>query len=353
MHRNLLTPCVFPMRTIMKRIAMLGIVFLLATSAAMAQQRGGHGQREGRGQPEGRQAGVAAAGATAKPAIKPTHADVVYVTRGNQDLKLDAYLADSDKPTPAMVYIHGGGWRGGGKALGTRFPMFLLEQGRKAGISIFSIQYRLTGVEPHPAQRLDCERAIQFIRYKAKEWNIDPERIGVMGNSAGAHLSLLIGLRDDQVDPKSSDPVQRQSTRVSCIVNCSGCVDLRLFGQMLVDHPSFRMYLDVEPGTRPDDIPDELIADASPLTFATRDDPPVLTLHGAEDTLVSPEQAKLLDARLKELGVPSTLTMLDGVGQGIFPAMTAKQKKDAMEFIRRHLLAPLPKEEGVIDTSIT
>ena len=162
------------MRTIMKRIAMLGIVFLLATSAALAQQRGGRGQREGLGKPKGRQAGVAAAGATAEPAIKPTHADVVYVARGSQELKLDAYLAESDKPTPVMVYIHGGGWRGGGKALGTRFPMFLLEQGRKAGISIFSIQYRLTGVEPHPAQRLDCERAIQFIRYKAKEWNIDP-----------------------------------------------------------------------------------------------------------------------------------------------------------------------------------
>ena len=318
----------------MKRIAMLGVVILLAmftTFAAPAQQRGARGQRAGR------RAAVAPANATAAPAIKPTHADVVYVTRGSQDLKLDAYLADSDKPTPAMVYIHGGGWRGGGKG-GPRFPMFLVEQGRKAGISIFSIEYRLTGVQPHPAQKLDCERAIQFIRYKAKEWNIDPARIGVMGNSAGAHLSLLIGLRDDQADPESDDPVQRQSTRVSCIVNCSGCVEFRSFGQMLVDHPSFRMYLDVEPGTRHEDIPDELIADVSPLTFATEDDPPVLTVHGTEDTLVSPEQAKLLDARLKELGVPSTLMMLEGVGHGIFPAMTAEQKKDVMDFIKRHLL---------------
>src|SRR5262245_4805795 len=126
---------------------------------------------------------------------------------------LDLWKARAEKPTPLVVFIHGGGFRGGDKK---NLPLPLLDRCLKAGLSVASINYRLSQHAPFPAPMHDSARAIQFFRSKAKDWNLDPARIACTGSSAGAGISLWLAFHDDLADPKSTDPVARQSTRLSC-----------------------------------------------------------------------------------------------------------------------------------------
>jgi len=160
-----------------------------------------------------------AAAPPAKPAVPkraPTLANVPYGTHERQ--VMDFYKADSAKPTPLLFFIHGGGWVAGDKA-----GVGELEACLKAGISVVSINYRyswqaqLAGVMPPVQWPLeDAARALQFVRSKAGEWNIDKQRIGASGGSAGACSSLYLAFHDDMADPKSSDPIARESTRLWC-----------------------------------------------------------------------------------------------------------------------------------------
>ncbi|MDR3636984.1 MAG: alpha/beta hydrolase [Isosphaeraceae bacterium] len=148
----------------------------------------------------------------------PTHADVPYGDHPRQ--VLDFYRAESDRPTPLVVFIHGGGWVNGDK-LGVGAPT--VDRFRKEGISVAAINYRFTtqadeaGVKPPVKWPLeDAARALQFVRSKAKEWNIDKARVGATGGSAGACSSLWLAFHDDLAKPDSSDPVARESTRLTC-----------------------------------------------------------------------------------------------------------------------------------------
>ncbi|MEO6787553.1 MAG: alpha/beta hydrolase [Chthoniobacteraceae bacterium] len=150
--------------------------------------------------------------------IAPTFANVAYGPHERQ--VLDFYQAKSDKPTPLLFFIHGGGWVAGDKAGRTGASV---KQYLAAGISVVSINYRyswqaqIAGVKPPVKAPLeDAARALQFVRSKAKEWNIDKARIGASGGSAGACSSLWLAFHSDMADPKSKDPVARESTRLWC-----------------------------------------------------------------------------------------------------------------------------------------
>ncbi len=149
----------------------------------------------------------------AKPAqpapIAPTLADVSYGP--HPENVLDFWKAEGDGPRPLHVYIHGGGWRIGTKATSPRQMEPFLEK----GISCASIHYRLTPDHPLPAPVHDAARAIQFIRSKADEWNIDPDKIALTAGSAGACTSMWLLMHDDLADPDAEDPVLRESTRVT------------------------------------------------------------------------------------------------------------------------------------------
>ena len=158
--------------------------------------------------------------APAKPPLpplpEPTEANVAYGKHRRQ--VLDFWKAKSDKPTPLLFFIHGGGWVAGDKAR----PGSLV-QCLDAGISVVSINYRYNtqaqqeGIKPPVQWPLgDAARALQFVRSKAKEWNIDKERIGASGGSAGACSSLWLAFHNDMADPKSTDPIARESTRLWC-----------------------------------------------------------------------------------------------------------------------------------------
>ena len=151
-------------------------------------------------------------------AIEPTMKDVAYGSHPKQ--KLHFWKAASDKPTPVLFFIHGGGWSGGNRSSGLAT---LLPEMLKNGISVVSVEYRFINeatadkvVPPVKGPLSDAARALQFVRSKAAEWNIDKERIGASGGSAGACTSLWLAFHDDMADSKSADPVARESTRLWC-----------------------------------------------------------------------------------------------------------------------------------------
>ena len=162
-------------------------------------------------------AAEAPAGRKAEPPQRPpTFANVAYGSHERQ--VLDFWRAESPQPAPLVLHIHGGGWVNGDKA---RVPA--LERYVAAGISVVSINYRFVtqairaGVEPPVRWPLeDAARALQFVRSRAAEWNLDPARIGATGASAGACSSLWLAFHNDLADPASPDPVARQSTRLRC-----------------------------------------------------------------------------------------------------------------------------------------
>jgi len=129
------------------------------------------------------------------------------------------WRAKSDKPTPLLFYIHGGGWANGDRSSVNG----LLKSCLEAGISVVSVEYRYIKdatadgvVPPVKGPMLDCARALQLVRSKAKEWNLDKTKIALAGGSAGACTSLWIAFHDDLADPNSADPISRESTRVTC-----------------------------------------------------------------------------------------------------------------------------------------
>ncbi|MBP87941.1 MAG: lipase [Planctomycetaceae bacterium] len=221
--------------------------------------------------------------ADAAKGIKPTHAELSY---GPHKMNvLDFYKAEGDGPRPLLVYIHGGGWIGGDKKRGeASFKPFL-----DKGISYAAVNYRLTGEASLPAPVHDAARAIQFIRSKAKEWNIDKKRIALTGGSAGACTSMWILLHDDLADPKADDLVQRESTRVTAAAVAGGqtSIDPKVIepwlGPNVLKHNMINMA--VGERTIADALANyekhrKLYIEFSPYNHLTDDDPPLLMTYG-------------------------------------------------------------------------
>lgn len=264
-----------------------------------------------------------------------TYRDIAY-DDDDPAQRVDVYLAKSDKPTPAMIFIHGGGWRAGSKSNVPRWLKRFVAEGQ---LSLVSVEYRFTNVKTHPAQVDDCLRAVQFVRHNAAKWNIDPKRLGVTGGSAGGHLSAYVALHDDAAKPDSTDPVERESSRVACAVPFAGPTDWSLLSTIEHRHPAYRQLIGYEPGTPADKMSPELMKDVSPITFASKDDPPMLQVHGDKDDIVPIEHALRLHEKLQSLGVSSELVVIPGGNHGVAGAGDAVTAR-ATAFVRQHLLSP-------------
>lgn len=265
----------------------------------------------------------------------PTHQNVAY-DDDHKSQCLDVYLVKSNQPTPAVVYIHGGGWRAGSK---NRIPGWLQGFVSRNEASVISVEYRFTDVKTHPAQVNDCLRAIQFVRSKAGEWNIDPQRIAVTGGSAGGHLSAYVALHDDVADTDSDDPVEKFSSRVSCAVSFAGPTDWKLLSSIDHRHPAYRQLIGYQPGTPADKLSARLVADVSPITFASKDDPPLMQVHGDRDDIVPPEHAINLNEKLKTVGVTTELVIVPGGNHGVAGADNNITERPTA-FVRKHLMIP-------------
>lgn len=250
----------------------------------------------------------------------PDHADVAY---GPYDRNvLDLWLAQGEGPRPLAVFIHGGGWTSGDKSMVNRHDLAgLLE----TGISVAAVNYRYSTQAPYPAPMTDAGRAIQFLRYHADRYNLDPERVAAWGGSAGAATSMWLAFHDDLADPEAEDPVLRQSTRLAAIAPHAGPTRLYPLGEeehlgpAVTRHPAIMNLFGV---TDPDELNTpgvrEQMVEASPITHLTADDPPAwlsynLPLRPIDET-TSPEDVAhhplhgvWLKQAMDELGIECVL----------------------------------------------
>ena len=229
-------------------------------------------------------------------AVKPTLDDVKY---GNHARNvLDFYQAKSDQPTPLVIYIHGGGFVGGSKRMNPRQLQLFLD----AGISVAAIHYRFINGKDIllPEPQRDGARAVQFLRSKAKEWNLDPKRVACYGGSAGAGISMWIGFHDDLADPQSDDPVERESTRIQAIGTFGGQstydpIKIKaLIGGRAWEHPSiFKAYglATTEEALHPTPEKQKRYDESSAITHLTKEDPPLYMVYSEADGPL-PENAR-------------------------------------------------------------
>ncbi len=267
-----------------------------------------------------------------------TELDIAYAHTNHPRQRLDLYLPQrrtSKKPLPVIAYIHGGAWLGGDKRGGRRWLQSLVESGDYAGVSI---GYRLSQHARWPAQIHDCKAAIRWIRAHAEQFDLDPDRIGVMGTSAGGHLVAMLGTSGGVAELEGELGADGDaSSRVTCVIDFFGPSDLLTIG----DPPS---RIDHNAADSPES---KLIGgplrskpraarSASPTTFVSEDDPPFLIVHGSDDLTVPYQQSVVLREALGQVGVEVALiTMQDG-GHGRFrnPALEQRMRT----FWDKHLL---------------
>ncbi len=201
--------------------------------------------------------------------------------------RLDLWMADGEGPRPLLVFIHGGGFRGGDKS---NVDIGLLRGCLEAGITFAAVNYRFSQMAIYPAPMHDCARAIQHIRLNAEKWNIDPAHVAATGGSAGAGISEWLAFHDDMADPEAEDPVARQSTRLSCAIakSAQSTYDPRVIKEIIPGNAYKESALIQLFGLPPDwnwdrdevdAETDALIRDGSPINHLSEGDAPVFVFH--------------------------------------------------------------------------
>jgi acetyl esterase/lipase len=210
--------------------------------------------------------------------------------------------AESDKPRPAIVVVHGGGWIEGDKSSFStpknRPPGNIIDFAR-LGFVAATVNYRLAREAPFPAAVHDCKNAVRFLRANAGKYDIDPDRIGVWGNSAGGHLALLLGMTDRDASLEGDGPYQDQSSRVHAVVSDSGPIDL------IATHEAGTLRGVVEQfmGGPPDDRRIGDYKKASPSHRISKQIPPVLLIYGEDDNQVGVDTSDRFVLELGKSGI--------------------------------------------------
>jgi len=258
--------------------------------------------------------------------------DLPYAGTDNPRQRLDLYLPkarDKDKPSPVIVFIHGGAWQAGDKRGGYRMISTLVESGEYVGVSV---GYSLSSEAIWPAQIHDCKAAIRWLRGNAQKYNLDPDRIGVTGTSAGGHLVAMLGTSGGVADleGKLGDHLNA-SSRVDCVVDQFGPTDLLAMGGSHDNANSPESKLVGGPVQEHRDA----ARSASPTSYVSRDDPPFLFIHGTDDPAVPFNQSELLHAALQKVGVESLLIPVQGGGHGNFGGNEMARRM--RQFFDKHL----------------
>lgn len=279
----------------------------------------------------------------------PTVADFAYAMESERQ-KFDFWQAKSDSPTPVVLLIHGGGWMGGDK---TGYGTPAIKPYLDAGISVAAINYRFIPqamehkVEPPvKACVTDAGRALQTIRAKSKEWNVDPQRVGATGTSAGACTSLWLALHDDLADPKSADPIARQSTRLTCaaVSGAQTSLDSKELREWIPNsiYGGHAFGFQAKGRSRAEEF-EHLIANRekvlpwikeySPIEHVSKDDPQIALFYTGEEPVVGsspkdPTHSGVMGVKLKE--------RLDAVGVDtvlVHPGKTHPNYKSAADYL--------------------
>jgi acetyl esterase/lipase len=250
--------------------------------------------------------------------------DVVYAAPEGVEVRLDLRLPKTRGPWPLVVTVHGGGWREGDKAFFDLSPFL-------PGYAVASINYRLYPAFRFPAMIEDVKSALRFLRAHAAEYGIDPDRVAIVGQSAGGHLAALAALADETAGWDVGENLG-ESSRVDAAVVLAGPSDLaRTFPLEWVSDLVLGVF-----GV-------EQWPAGSPVTWADAGDPPLLVVHGEEDPIVPVEQARLLHEAVQAAGGDSTLVVVRNAGHafesvGGTPSLTGSALVGVVrEFLDRHL----------------
>ena len=234
--------------------------------------------------------------------------DVVYGGANNTALKLDVwYPRDNDKPTPVVVYIHGGGWIFGSKEGAVYQLLPYLERGWRA----VNVEYRMAGNSLAPGAVEDTRCALRWIMRNAAQYKFDTSKIVLTGHSAGGHLSLITAML-----PKGTPIDNRcygdEELKVAAVVNWYGITDVN----DLIAGPNVKNYAAMWMGAMPN--AQEVARSVSPLTYVGRSTPPVITIHGDKDDVVPYSHATRLHRELDKAKVRNKLVTINGGGHGMF-----------------------------------
>jgi acetyl esterase/lipase len=252
-----------------------------------------------------------------------------YIEGGHEQNRLDLYLPEKAVgPLPLVVWVHGGGWQGGSKEGCPAVPL------AAKGYAVASINYRLSQHAVFPAQIEDCKAAIRWLRANAAKYHLDPDHVGVGGDSAGGHLVALLGTTGDVKELEGNGGNLDQSSRVQCVVDWFGPTDFVAWP------PDFNKtvysFITALIGGPANENP-EKARKASSITYVDKDAAPFLILHGDKDNVVPLAQSEDLAKALKKAGVEVTLHIVKGSGHG-GPAFLSPENEKLMEdFFAKHL----------------
>jgi acetyl esterase/lipase len=253
--------------------------------------------------------------------------DVRYCTGGGKPLLMDVFVPRRPlgKPAPAVLWLDGGGWERGDKN-GNSGALFLAS----AGFVTASIFYRLSGDAKFPAAIEDSKCAIRYLRANAKQYGIDPNRIGVAGASSGGHLALLAGAANENAGLEGAGGWPKASSRVKAVSSYYGPTD---FTQAATEYgergrTAIIKFLGVAPDLNP-----EAYRRASPISYVSRETPPILMVHGDSDQLVPHGQSKrMLDACVRQ-GVDARLVTVANADHDFEPRIAGKPLSISVEEI--------------------
>jgi len=259
---------------------------------------------------------VALCGTTTQPALARRRSveadaaiqrDLVYKRINGRELRLDLYCPqNASSPSPVILWINAGGWSHGRKD--QHIPVVRLVND---GYAVASMELRLSGEAPFPAQIEDCKAAVRWLRANAAKYNLDADGIGAAGRSGGGHLSALLGTTGGLQELEGSGDNMSYSSRVQAVCDVSGPSDLLRLYHDASDpstgtKPRAIPYIDAFLGGPAEQNKTKAIA-ASPITYVSKDDAPFLIIHGKKDMGVPVTQGELLAAALKAAGVETTL----------------------------------------------
>jgi len=229
--------------------------------------------------------------------------DIAYCTTDAAQ-KMDVYFPESGGPWPVLVFVHGGSWMHGDKSEAGMFARLTTSQ----GYLVVSLNYRLYPPATFPAMIEDVKCAVRSLRANADQYNLDPNRVGAVGVSAGGHLVSLLGTTDQSAGWDVGEYLD-QSSLVQAVIAMAGVMDLsRSFPNT-----------DIEAMKRVG-FGEYNVAEASPITHVTPNDPPFLLIHGDRDELVPVEQSQLMYDRLVQTNVPAQLVIVKNAGHSMIGA---------------------------------
>ncbi|MCX7013326.1 MAG: alpha/beta hydrolase [Candidatus Sumerlaeota bacterium] len=303
------------------------LTVLITPATALARERRTPRRKDSQ-QPERR--------STAVPETVTLLTDIAY-REGSEAWRLDLAMPkeQSEQPRPAIVFLHGGGWRSGDKSI---LRPLALEYATKGYVGA-AVNYRLVDDAPFPACVEDVKCAVRWLRANAARFQVDPERIGAYGNSAGAHLAALLGLAGREAGLEGDGPFQEQSSLVQAVCCSATPTDFTDWGGR--GFPGESVFFAG---------PAESLADqrkkASPITYVRSDAPPFLVIHGKSDTTVPFSQAERFVNALNKVGAKDVaFEAFDGAAHGVFAQKSGETRPLMEAFFARTLKAFDPKRQ--------